>query len=76
MPFIGLLELACVIVYAIPRTAVLGAILITGYIGGAIATHVRISDPAFIAPLFIALLAWAGLYLREPRLRPLLPIRK
>jgi hypothetical protein len=76
VPLIGLLELACVIVYAIPRTAVLGAVLITGYIGGAIATHVRVSDPAFIAPLFIALLAWAGLYLREPRLRPLLPLRK
>jgi hypothetical protein len=73
---IGLLELACAIVYAIPRTAVLGAVLITGYIGGAITTHVRISDPAFIAPLFVALLAWAGLYLREPRLRAVLPLRK
>lgn len=73
---IGLLELACAVFYAIPRTAVLGAVLLTGYLGGAIATHVRIGDPASVGPLILALIAWGGLYLREQRLRALLPIRR
>lgn len=73
---IGLLEIACVVLYAIPRTAVLGAVLLTGYLGGAIATHVRVGDAAFLGPLLLALVAWAGLYLREGRLRSLLPLRK
>jgi hypothetical protein len=72
---IGVLELACVLVYLIPRTAVLGAVLITGYLGGAVATHVRASE-AFVAPLVVGILAWVGLYLREPRLRELLPLRR
>jgi hypothetical protein len=73
---IGLLELACVVVYVIPRTAALGAILVAGYLGGAVATHVRIGDPSFVAPLILGILAWAGLYLRDERLHALLPLRR
>ncbi len=73
--YIGVLELACTIVYSIPRTNVLGAILLTGYLGGATATHVRVGDP-FWGPVVIGVLVWAGLFLRDPRLRTLLPIRR
>ena len=72
---IGLVELGCAVVYAVPRTSALGAILVTGYLGGAIATHVRLGEPVWIAPLFLAVLAWLGLFLRDPRLRALLPLR-
>jgi hypothetical protein len=61
---IGVLEVACTIVYLIPRTAVLGAILVTGYLGGATATNVRVEDRSFIGPVFAGVFAWAGLYLR------------
>jgi DoxX-like family len=71
---IGIVEIACVIIYAIPRTTLLGAILVTGYLGGATATHVRIGDP-FIMPILIGVLVWVGLFLREDRLRTLLPFR-
>lgn len=71
---IGVVELACTIVYLVPRTAVLGAILLTGYLGGATATHVRVGDP-FFSPIVIGVVLWLGLYLREPRLRALAPIR-
>ena len=71
---IGLLELLCVAVYAVPRTAVLGAVLLTGYLGGAIASHVRLGDP-FIVPLALGVLVWGGLYLRDERIRALLPRR-
>jgi uncharacterized membrane protein YphA (DoxX/SURF4 family) len=71
---IGLLELACTVLYIIPRTAVLGAILLTGYMGGAIATHVRLGEP-FFAQVIIGVLIWLGLYLRDARLRELLPLR-
>ena len=71
---IGLLEIACVIVYAIPRTAVLGAILMTGYLGGAVATHVRVGDPGFITPFLLGVFAWGGLFLRDARIRALLPL--
>ena len=71
---LGIVEIACAIVYAIPQTAVLGAILLTGYLGGATATHVRIGDP-FIAPIILGVLVWLGLYLRDPRLRAILPLR-
>jgi hypothetical protein len=71
---LGIVEIACAVIYAIPRTAVLGAILVTGYLGGAIATHLRIEDN-FIPPAVIGVLAWLGLYLRDARLRALLPIR-
>lgn len=71
---IGLVELVCALLYAIPQTSVLGAILVTGYLGGAVATHVRIGD-VFVAPLLLGVLAWAGLVLRDSRLRALLPLR-
>lgn len=71
---LGILELSCVILYLIPRTAVLGAILVTGYMGGAIATHVRIHE-SFIAQTAIGIAIWLGLYLRDARLRALLPFR-
>lgn len=70
--------LICTALYAWPRTAVLGAILLTGYMGGTVATHLRAGNPLFTHMLFgvyLAILAWGGLYLREPRLRALLPIR-
>jgi hypothetical protein len=70
---IGLLEIACVAVYVVPRTAVLGATLLTAYLGGAVATHVRIGDP-FVIPIMLGVLLWAGLYLRDERVRALLPL--
>jgi len=73
---VGLLELACVLLYAIPRTSVLGAVLVTGYLGGAIATHVRIGDPGLTTPLMLGVLAWAGLFLRDERVRALMPLRR
>ena len=73
---IGVLELASVVVYVIPRTAVLGAILMTGYLGGAIATHVRVGDPGWPTALVLGIFVWGGLYLRDERLRALLPLRK
>jgi uncharacterized membrane protein YphA (DoxX/SURF4 family) len=76
MVVVGIVEALCAVLYVIPRTAVLGAVLVTGYLGGAVATHTRIGDPQLIGPLLLGVMAWAGLYLREPRLRPLLPLRK
>jgi hypothetical protein len=76
---LGVLTLIGVVLYAIPRTSVLGAILLTGYMGGAIATHLRIDSPLFSHTLFgvyLGLLIWGGLYLREPRLRALIPFRR
>lgn len=75
---LGLIELACVAVYAFPRSALLGAILLTGWFGGAMATHVRAGSPAFsvIFPILIGLMVWGGLFLRDARLRELLPFRK
>lgn len=73
---LAVVELACVALYAIPRTAVLGAILMTGYLGGAVATHARVGDPAFVGPIALGIIAWAGLFLRDVRLRALLPIRR
>ena len=75
---LGILTLIGVVLYAIPQTAMLGAILLTGYMGGAIATHLRIDSPLFSHTLFgvyLGLLIWGGLYLREPRLRALIPFR-
>ncbi len=71
---LGIIELACAVVYVIPRTSVLGAILLTGYLGGATATHVRIGEPFFM-PLILGMLVWGGLFLRDERLRALLPLR-
>lgn len=75
---IGLLLLACTAVYVIPRTAVLGAILLTGYLGGAVAANVRVGNPLFdtIFPLLFAVLIWAALLLREARLRALFTLRR
>ena len=71
---IGLAALACVIAYAIPRTSVLGAILLTGYFGGATATQVRVQDPWFLFPIFLGVLVWLGLFLRDGRLRSVIPL--
>ena len=71
---LGIVEIGCTVIYLIPRTAVLGAILLAGYFGGAIATHVRIGEP-FLPPLLLGVLVWLGLYLRDPRLRALVPLR-
>lgn len=75
---LGILELACLAVYLIPRSAVLGAILLTGYLGGAVATNLRAGTPTFniIFPLIIGALLWGGLFLRDDRLRTLVPLRK
>lgn len=72
---IGLVELLCAIIYLIPRSAVLGAILLTGYLGGAIVTHVR-AEEAFVGPLAFGVLLWGGLFLRDARIRALIPLRK
>ena len=72
---IGIVELICVALYVVPRTSVLGAILLTGYLGGATATHVRIGDP-FIGPVLIGVVIWLGLYLRDSRLRAIIPLRR
>ncbi len=71
---LGILEIACALLYAIPQTSVLGAILVTGYLGGAIATHVRLEQPFFVQTV-IGVLVWLALFLREPRLRAILPLR-
>lgn len=72
---IGWLELACLVLYVLPRTAPLGALLLTGFLGGAIATHVRIGDPLFshvLFPVYVGVLLWGGLFLRDERPRALL----
>jgi hypothetical protein len=75
---IGVLLLSCVALYLIPRTSVLGAILLTGYLGGAVASHVRVGDPWFshaLFPVYVGVLIWGGIYLRDQRLRALIPLR-
>jgi len=75
---LGIVEALCLLAYLVPRTSVLGAVLFTGYLGGAIATHVRLENPLFthtLFPIYVAVLVWGGLWLREPRLRALLPLR-
>ena len=76
---LGIVLLACTVLYVIPRTAILGAILLTGYLGGAVATHVRVGSPLFshiLFPVYLAVLIWGGLYLRDERLRALIPLRR
>jgi hypothetical protein len=73
---IGIVELSCVVLYFIPATRVLGAILLTGYLGGAVATHVSAGEANFVVPLLIGVMLWAGLFLRDQRLRQLLPTTK
>ena len=71
---LGVLELVCVLVYAFPATSVMGAILLTGYVGGAIVTHLRIGEPV-VFQIALGVLVWLGLYLRESRLKSLIPLR-
>src|SRR5262245_34262889 len=76
---IGLVLLASLALYLVRRTAVLGAVLLTGFLGGAIATHVRVENPLFshtLFPIYVAVLLWGGLYLRDARVRALAPWRK
>ena len=74
---IGAVLLVCVAAYLIPRTSILGAILLTGYLGGAVATHVRVHDPLFdtVFPIIIGVLVWGGLFFRDAQLRALIPLR-
>jgi len=74
MIYLGIVELGCTILYLIPKTAVLGAVLFTGYLGGATATHTRVGDPWF-GPVLFGVVLWLGLYLRDRRIRALLPLR-
>ena len=72
MPLVGTILLLCTIIHIIPRTAVVGAVLLTGYLGGAIASHVRVDNPLFshtLFPIYVAIFIWLGLYLRDPRVR-------
>jgi hypothetical protein len=76
---IGIIELMCLVVYVIPRTSILGAVLLTGYLGGAVATHVRIGSPLLshtFFPIYVGVLAWIALLLRDDLLRNLLPLRR
>ena len=76
---IGIVLLVCAILYIIPRTAILGAVLLTGYLGGAVASQVRAGNPLFshvLFPVYFAFLVWGGLYLRDDRLRVLVPLRR
>lgn len=75
MLWLGIVETLCVVLFVIPRTTVLGAVLITGYMGGAMATHVRVDEP-WVVQFLVGVVAWVSVFLREPRLRSLLPIRR
>ena len=75
LPILAAIQIACLVLYLIPRTAPLGAILWTGYLGGAIATHLRVDNPLFshiLFPIYVAAFIWGGLYLRDARVRALL----
>jgi hypothetical protein len=72
---LGILEIACTLVYVIPQTSYLGAILMTAYLGGATASNVRVGDPSYLATVILGILVWGGLFLRDARLRALLPFR-
>ena len=76
---LGVVLLACVATYVVPRTAVLGALLLTGYLGGAVATQLRVEAPLFthvLFPIYVAAILWSGLLLRDARLRALMPLRR
>ena len=73
---IMIVELICVLLYLLPRTAVLGAVLLTGYLGGAVATHVRIDEWQFVIAVAVGVVVWLSLYLRDRRVRALLPMRR
>ena len=75
---LGVLELACIVLYLMPRTAVLGAVLLTGYLGGALSAQLRVDAPLFstlLFPVYVGIAVWAGLFLRDARLRRLFPLR-
>jgi len=74
LAWVGLLELTCATIYLIPRTAVIGGVLLAAYLGGAVVAHVRIADPGFVVAALLGVLAWGGLYLRDSRLRELVPL--
>lgn len=75
---VGVIAVACAVLYAIPRTSILGAILLTGYLGGATASNLRIGLPMIVvfAPVILGVLVWIALFLREPRLRVLVPLKR
>lgn len=76
---LGIMTIVCTVLYAVPPTSILGAILLTGYLGGAIASHVRIGSPLFshvLFGLYLGLMLWGGLWLRDGSLRPLIPFRR
>jgi DoxX-like protein len=73
---IGILEVACTIIYVIPRTAVLGAILMTAFLGGATVANVRVGNPSYVVTVVLGILVWLGLYLRDGRVRELIPLRR
>ena len=76
---LAIIEFVCIVLYLIPRTSVLGAILLTGYLGGAIATQLRVGAPLFstlLFPIYVALFLWGGLYLRDPVVRTIIPARR
>ena len=75
---LGIVLLVCTILYVIPRTSIIGAILLTGYLGGAVASHVRVGDPLFthvLFPVYLGVMIWLGLYLRDNLLRRIIPLR-
>lgn len=79
MPYLGTLLIIITLLYAFPKTAILGAILITGYLGGAVSTHVRVLNPLgshILFPVYLGIILWGGLYLRFPKLRELTPWQK
>jgi hypothetical protein len=71
-----IIEAICLLLYIIPQTAVLGAILLTGYLGGAVITHARVGEPNWIVPIIVGIVFWLGLWFRDPRVRALAPIRR
>jgi hypothetical protein len=73
---LGIVEIGCAVIFLIPQTAVLGAILLTGYLGGACATHARLNDPSLISPVVIGVVVWLALFLRDARVRALVPFRQ
>ena len=76
VPAVVALEIASAVLYAIPPTAVLGAILLTAYLGGAVASHVRVGEGKWAVAVVVGIMVWLGLVLREARLRPMLPLRR
>jgi hypothetical protein len=75
---LGIILIVCALLYAIPQTSILGAILLTGYLGGAVCTHLRVGDPLFshiLFPTYMGALLWLAIYLRHVRLRALIPFR-